>query len=93
MKILTASKRSKSTFTFDFSMSKVISYQVAESIDIKKVKDHLKTKPLHANSDELFYQTGDGRYLYIFKYGVITFYNYDESGVSQGFEQIIPFTP
>lgn len=58
-------------------MYKVISYQVAESIDIKSVKNSLKSKLCYSDSSELFYETGSEQYVYIFKYGVVSFLNYD----------------
>lgn len=57
-------------------MNKVISYQVADSIDIKSLKAAFKGKLIYEDSDELFYETSVNNYVYIFKYGVVSFLNY-----------------
>lgn len=66
-------------------MYKVISYQVADSIDIKSVKASFKSKLYYNDSSELFYETGHEQYVYIFKYGVVSFLNYDPPAISSFF--------
>jgi uncharacterized Rmd1/YagE family protein len=63
-------------------MYRVVSYQVADSIDIKACKAAFKFEPTYSDSEELFYESEGQRYLYIFKYGVISFLNYDAVEVS-----------
>ena len=63
-------------------MYKVISYQVADSIDIKSVKASFKSKLCYSDSSELFYETGVEQYVYIFKYGVVSFLNYETLAIS-----------
>lgn len=63
-------------------MNKVIAYQVADSIDIKNVKSSFKSNLRYSDSSELFYETGADRYLYIFRYGVVSFFNYDALAIS-----------
>ena len=63
-------------------MYKVVSYQVADSIDIKSVKGSFKLKLRYSDSSELFYETGADQYVYIFKYGVVGFLNYEPSAIS-----------
>ena len=58
---------------------KVYAYQVAESIDIKQFKAAFTAEICHADSDELFYQIDDKKFLYVFKYGIICFLNYNET--------------
>ncbi len=54
-------------------MLNVISFQIADSIQIKEVKAHLVGKLRFEDSDELFYEEDDDKYIYIFKYGVVCF--------------------
>jgi len=56
-------------------MLPVLSYQLADSIDIKAVKSILKFELHHHDADELFYTTGLNSYMYVFKYGVVCFCN------------------
>ena len=58
---------------------KVYAYQVAESIDIKHFKAAFTAEIRHADSDELFYQIDDKKFLYVFKYGIVCFLNYNET--------------
>jgi len=69
-------------------MNKVISYQVAESIDIKNAKSGLNTNLRYNDSSELFYETGTERYVYIFRYGVVSFFNYTENEISAFLQDI-----
>jgi len=63
-------------------VNKVISYQAAESIDIRNAKSGLKANLHYNDSSELFYETGTERYVYIFRYGVVSFFNYTEKEIS-----------
>jgi uncharacterized Rmd1/YagE family protein len=56
---------------------KAVSYQVAESIDIKQVKNDFKAVLYYNDADELLYQVDKEQLIYIFKYGVVCFLNYD----------------
>lgn len=48
---------------------KVISFQIADSIDIKLFKTTFPATIRHADSYELFYIIENNKYLYILKYG------------------------
>ena len=69
-------------------MFQVLSYQVADSIDIKQFKSAFKAELYYSDSDELFYKLGDEQFIYVFKYGVVCFFNYDAIKIS-GFLQLI----
>ena len=62
-------------------MYKVVSYQVADSIDLKSLKTALNEKLEYSDADELFYSVSQEQYVAIFKYGVISFLNYDTDAV------------
>jgi required for meiotic nuclear division protein 1 len=66
----------------------VLSYQIADSIDIKQFKIAFKGNLYYSDSDELFYETGTHQYIYVFKYGVVCFLNYDPIIISE-FLQLI----
>lgn len=66
----------------------VLSYQIADSIDIKLFKAAFKAEIHYSDSDELFYQTDTDQFIYVFKYGVVYFLNYDAISIT-GFLQVI----
>lgn len=66
----------------------VLSYQIADSIDIKQFKAAFKGELYYSDSDELFYETGPQQFIYVFKYGVVCFLNYDAIRISE-FLQLI----
>ncbi len=72
-------------------MLPVLSYQIADSIEIKSFRAFFKNEIVHADADELFYQTGPLSFIYVFKYGVICFLNYDEDKIGAFFKLISPY--
>jgi len=70
---------------------KVTSFQLADSIDIKLFKT-TSTAPIHySDTDELFYIIDKQKYLYVFKYGVVSFLGYSESEMTDFFRRIGPY--
>ena len=47
-------------------MAQVVSYQIADSIDVKGLRTAYKEGIHHYDADELFYKTGEGCYVYVF---------------------------
>ena len=72
-------------------MYKVISYQIADSIDIKSCKLSIKTELVYGDTEELFYRVSAERYIYIFKYGVVSFLNYDPVEISSFLRSVSPY--
>lgn len=72
-------------------MYKVISYQVADTIDIKTLKTAFKSTLCYSDSEELFYETGPNQYAYIFRYGVASFFHYEEKEISSFLQFIKPY--
>lgn len=70
---------------------KVISFQIADSIDIKLFKTAYTANIHFADSDELFYHIETYKYLYVFKYGIVCFLGYDETEMSNFLQLIAPF--
>jgi uncharacterized Rmd1/YagE family protein len=72
-------------------MLKVISSQIADSIDIKSFRAAFEKNLIHSDSDELFYETGPYRYVYVFRYGVVAFCNYDEESMKDFIRTAAPY--
>lgn len=70
---------------------KVISYQIADSIDVKGFCSVFKAVLYYSDPAELFFKMGGDRYLYVFKYGAVCFLNYDDASIAKILKQIIPF--
>jgi len=72
-------------------MLPVVSYQIADSIDVKSFKAVYNEGIHHFDADELFYKTGSESYVYVFKYGVVCFLNTDAPACKDFFEKIAPY--
>lgn len=64
-------------------LQQVLSFQIADSIDIKTFKSAFKAELYFNDTDELFYIVAEGQYIYVFKYGVVCFLNYDAVKISE----------
>jgi len=58
-------------------MIRIIAYQIAENINIRKFKSEYTGNLITSSSFELFYQQKEG-YIYILNYGVVVFANIEE---------------
>jgi uncharacterized Rmd1/YagE family protein len=72
-------------------LQKVLSYQIADSIDIKAFKAAFKAELHYSDADELFYKTGFNEFIYIFKYGVVCFLNYDSIRIGEFLQLVAPY--
>jgi uncharacterized Rmd1/YagE family protein len=72
-------------------MLKVSSFQIADSIDIKAFKSVFTAELLYSDSDELFYRTESDGFIYVFKFGIIGFFNYNELQIAGFMEVINPY--
>lgn len=70
---------------------KVVSFQVADTIDLKQFKTAFTADIHFADMDELFYAVGGHKYLYIFKYGIICFLGYNETEMTAFLQVLKPF--
>ncbi len=70
---------------------KIVSFQVADSIDLKQYRADFTTNIHFADTDELFYHIDANKYLCVFKYGIISFLGYNETEIFQLFQLIIPY--
>ncbi len=69
----------------------VLSYQIADSIDIKQFRPAFTAELVYSDSDELFFRTDPDRLVYVFKYGVVCFLNYDELRITEFLHLISPY--
>src|SRR5258708_29023088 len=72
-------------------MLQVLTYQIADSIDTKLFRAAYKDGLYYYDADELFYKTGPEAFVYVFKYGVVCFLNYDEAGTQEFLQRISPY--
>jgi uncharacterized Rmd1/YagE family protein len=74
-------------------MLKVLSLQIADSIDIKQFKTVFKAELLYEDSDELFYRvkTHGQKFAYIFKYGIVSLLGYNEVETMAFIQAITPY--
>jgi required for meiotic nuclear division protein 1 len=69
----------------------VLSYQIADGIDIKGFKNSFRAPVHFSDNDEIFYVIDQDTFIYVFKYGVVSFLNYDEIKISRFIQLITPF--
>jgi uncharacterized Rmd1/YagE family protein len=72
-------------------MLQVVSYQIADSIDVRSFRAACKEGLRHYDADELFYQMGGNEWVYVFKYGVVCFLNFQVEGINQFLAKIAPY--
>lgn len=72
-------------------MLKVLAFQIADSIDIKAFRQVFTAELLHAESDELFYRPDVDKYIYVFKYGVVSLLQHSEVEMSAFIQLVLPF--
>ncbi|TRZ46091.1 RMD1 family protein [Robertkochia solimangrovi] len=72
-------------------MINAVAIQIAGSIQIRNCRSLFGLKPIDADGDKLFFHTGDNRYFYIFKYGVLGFFNMTPEDQFHITQKVIPF--
>ncbi|WP_242091894.1 RMD1 family protein [Aestuariivivens sediminicola] len=72
-------------------MYPVVAYQLASAINLKACRQQLSWRLLFQDSDELYYTPSTNKYIYIFQYGMVSFFNMSESEIETVIEQIEPF--
>jgi uncharacterized Rmd1/YagE family protein len=73
-------------------MAKVNAYQIASDIDLKRTKALLSFDLQFQDSDELFYRVEKGTYMYVFEYGMVSFFNLSEQRIGELIEMLRPAT-
>jgi uncharacterized Rmd1/YagE family protein len=69
-----------------------VAYQVASTINVKSSKQQLQWQLLFQDSDELFYSSSKDKYIYIFHYGMVSFFNMSIDEINEALEQIKPLS-
>lgn len=64
-------------------MFKVASHQISDNIDLESFAAAYTAELLYSDHIELFYEAGTEIYISVFKYGVICFFNCDNSKISE----------
>jgi required for meiotic nuclear division protein 1 len=72
-------------------MPQVVSYQIADSIDVRAFRTAFKEGIYHYDADELFYKMGEDSFVYVFRYGVVCFLGYTEEEAQVFLERIAPY--
>jgi len=70
---------------------KVVSFQVADAIDLKQFKTAFAAEIHFADADELFYAVVVHKFLYVFKYGIVCFLGYNETEMTAFLQILKPF--
>ena len=70
---------------------RILSYQIADNIDIKQFRSAFKGELHYGDSDELFYKMAAEEFIYVFKYGVVCFLNFDVIRISEFLHFISPY--
>ncbi len=65
--------------------------QIADVISIKNCRKNFEAELLFFDTDELFYEYFQGQYIYIFKYGVICFYNISKDNAEEICNEILMY--
>jgi uncharacterized Rmd1/YagE family protein len=72
-------------------MFNVVAYQVADTINIRQLKEQLQWQLLFQDSDELFFKKSEDKYLYVFHYGMVSFFNLTNQEIETVIDSIKPF--
>ncbi|GGH35645.1 hypothetical protein IA57_07235 [Mangrovimonas yunxiaonensis] len=73
-------------------MYPVVAYQVASAISTKDVRKQVDWNLLFSDSDELFYAASKDKYIYIFQYGMVGFFNFPSDEITGILQTIKPFS-
>ncbi|MCM4167518.1 hypothetical protein KCTC52924_00983 [Arenibacter antarcticus] len=59
-------------------MFEVVAYHIATTINIRQCRTLLPLEILFSDSDELYLKNGDKKFIYIFRYGLVSFFNHSQ---------------
>jgi len=71
-------------------MYSVIALQLANSFNIRQCKQKLALPILFSDSDELFLSNGVEKFVYVFQYGVVSFFNHSVQEINEVVKQLSP---
>jgi uncharacterized Rmd1/YagE family protein len=73
-------------------MFEVVAFQIAASINIRQCRNLLPLEILFTDSDELFLKNGDKKFIYVFQYGMISFFNHSEKEIQSILKTLRPLS-
>lgn len=72
----------------------VVAIQISISLNIRKCKALFQSYDiLFSDSDEIFIRTQENKYVYVFQYGVLSFFNFNPSEINEIIRIIDPSAP
>ncbi|RDK89041.1 RMD1 family protein [Marinirhabdus gelatinilytica] len=72
-------------------MYNVQSHQIAQQINTRAFRKVFKGNLIFADSDELFYKLSDTKFVYIFQFGIVCYFNIAEKQMKEIEAQLVPF--
>lgn len=72
-------------------MYNVVAYQLANTINLKETKLNIQYTLVFSDSDELFYKYAEHKFIYIFQYGMVSFFNMTASEIDACIIKLKPF--
>jgi required for meiotic nuclear division protein 1 len=73
------------------AMYSIISYKIADGIKLRELRNANQKGVIFSTEKELFYQISKMRYISIFNYGVVSFFNIEEPKMEELKKRIYPF--
>tara|TARA_R110002049_G_scaffold279949_2_gene459118 strand:- start:15420 stop:16199 length:780 start_codon:yes stop_codon:yes gene_type:complete len=73
-------------------MYTVVAYQVANTVNIKSCKQELPWQLLFQDSDELYFKVSETSFVYLFQYGVVSFFNFDKETITDVLQKVNLFS-
>ena len=70
----------------------VVAFQIAGTLDIRQCRNLLPIKVLFASRDELYLKSGPQKFVYIFQYGMVSFFNHNETEMHNILQKLDPVT-
>lgn len=72
-------------------MLRALSFQIADSVDIKQFRANFMAQIHYADIDELFYQMDGEKFIYVFKFGIVSFLNHSEVEMTAFIQLLTPY--
>lgn len=69
-------------------MYKVVAYQIAENIDVRKFRSDSSLSTIYYDGEEFFFEKSENKYVSVFKYGAVCFFNLDEKEIADNLNEL-----
>ena len=67
----------------------VVAYQISASINIRQSRTLLPLSVLFTDSEELYLKNGEDKFIYIFQYGMVSFFNHEQNEINEILSKLI----